>query len=133
MQIENKTLKYWYNCVINIRNTSEAELNHNTPIHYYTDCGSMGVGQYSSLGEYCGLILPPLCFLVYSAHLLWVLQQFACSLWLERFIYYLPEVRRGEYRGLGVFLLQFFPLVKIQKKTIALYLHKHEYNWVVKI
>ena len=30
-----------------------------------------------------------------------------------RYIYYPPEVRRGEYLGLGVFLLQYFPLVKI--------------------
>ena len=28
-------------------------------------------------------------------------------------IYYSPEVRRGKYWGLGVFLLQYFPLVKI--------------------
>ena len=28
-------------------------------------------------------------------------------------IYYPPEVRRGEYWGLGVFLFQYFPLVKI--------------------
>ena len=27
--------------------------------------------------------------------------------------YYPPEVRRGKYWGLGVFLLQYFPLVKI--------------------
>ena len=27
--------------------------------------------------------------------------------------YYPPEVRRGKYQGLGVFLLQYFPLVKI--------------------
>ena len=32
----------------------------------------------------------------------------------QRF-YYPPEVRRGEYRGLGVFLLQYFPLVKTWK------------------
>ena len=29
--------------------------------------------------------------------------------------YYPPEVRRGEYSGLGVFLLQYFPLVNIWK------------------
>ena len=29
------------------------------------------------------------------------------------FIYYPPEVRRGKYCGLEVFLLQYFPLVKI--------------------
>ena len=28
-------------------------------------------------------------------------------------VYYPPEVRRGKYWGLGVFLLQCFPLVKI--------------------
>ena len=38
-------------------------------------------------------------------------------------IYYPPEVRTGKYRGLGVFLLQFFPLVKIFMKMIALQLH----------
>ena len=26
-------------------------------------------------------------------------------------IYYPPEIRRGEYLGLGIFLLQYFPLV----------------------
>ena len=30
-------------------------------------------------------------------------------------IYYPPEVRRGKYWRLGVFLLQYFPLVKISK------------------
>ena len=29
--------------------------------------------------------------------------------------YYPPEVRRGEYWGFGVFLLQYFPLIKIGK------------------
>ena len=28
------------------------------------------------------------------------------------YVYYLPEVRRGEYCGLQVFLLQYFPLAK---------------------
>ena len=31
-------------------------------------------------------------------------------------IYYPPEVRRGEYWGLGVFLLQYSPLVSIYEK-----------------
>ena len=31
----------------------------------------------------------------------------------DQYIYYPPEVRRGEYWGWGVFLLQYFPLVKI--------------------
>ena len=30
-----------------------------------------------------------------------------------RLLYYPPEVRRGKYWGLGVFLLQYFLLVKI--------------------
>ena len=30
-----------------------------------------------------------------------------------RLLYYPPEVRRGKYWGLGVFLLQYFPLVSI--------------------
>ena len=30
-------------------------------------------------------------------------------------IYYSPEVRRGKYWGLGAFLLQYFPIVKIWK------------------
>ena len=34
--------------------------------------------------------------------------------------------------GLGVFLLQYFPLCQ-DMKTIAFYFHKHEYSWVVKI
>ena len=29
-------------------------------------------------------------------------------------VYYPPEVRRGKYRGVGVFLLQYFLLVKIR-------------------
>ena len=29
--------------------------------------------------------------------------------------YYPPEVRRGDYWGLGVFLLQYFPLVNVRK------------------
>ena len=33
--------------------------------------------------------------------------------------YYRPEVRRGKYWGLGIFLLQYFPLVSIMK-NIAL-------------
>ena len=41
-----------------------------------------------------------------------------------------PEVRRREYLGLGVFLLQYLPLVNM--KTFALLLHKHEHSWVVK-
>ena len=32
---------------------------------------------------------------------------------LKDIIYYPPEVRKGEYWGWGVFLLQYFPLVKI--------------------
>ena len=27
---------------------------HNTPLGHYTDCGPMGLGQFNSLGEYCG-------------------------------------------------------------------------------
>ena len=34
------------------------------------------------------------------------------NVWVK-FIYYPPEVRRGEYWGLEVFLLQYFPLVNI--------------------
>ena len=30
------------------------------------------------------------------------------------YIYYTPEVRRGEYWGLGVLLLQYFPLVRYE-------------------
>ena len=43
-------LKDWYSWVVKIRNTS----GHNTPLGYYTDRGPMGLGQYNSLGEYCG-------------------------------------------------------------------------------
>ena len=28
---------------------------HNTPLGHHTDRGPMGLGQYNSLGEYCGL------------------------------------------------------------------------------
>ena len=31
----------------------------------------------------------------------------------EMYVYYPMEVRRGEYWGLGLFLLQYFPLVKV--------------------
>ena len=31
----------------------------------------------------------------------------------ESLIYYPPEVGRGEYLGLGVFLLHYFPFIKI--------------------
>ena len=48
------------------------------------------------------------------------------------YIYYPPEVRRGEYLGLGVFLLQYFPLVKILKLLHCI-CNEHEYDWVVKI
>ena len=27
---------------------------HNTPFGHHTDPGPMGLGQYNSLGEYCG-------------------------------------------------------------------------------
>ena len=43
--------------------------------------------------------------------------------WLKR--YYSPEVRRGKYWGLGVFLLQYFPLVKIWKL-----LHYNCITWI---
>ena len=33
-------------------------------------------------------------------------------------VYYPPEVRRGKYWGMGVFLLQYFPLVSIWKCCI---------------
>ena len=47
-------------------------------------------------------------------------------------ISYPPEVGRGKYWGLGVFLFQYFPLVNIW--TIFHYnCIKHEYSWVVKI
>ena len=43
------TLKYWYNWVVKIRNTSEAVLGQQyTP---WPDRGPMSLGQYNSLGE----------------------------------------------------------------------------------
>ena len=66
----------------------------------------MGLGQYNSLGEYCG-------------------PHTASSVFL---ILLLPIGSEKEVLGLGVFPLQYFPLLK----TIALYLHRYEYNWVVK-
>ena len=39
--------------VVKIRNTSEY-LGHNTPLGHPTDRGPVGLGQYDSLGEYCG-------------------------------------------------------------------------------
>ena len=38
---------------------------------------------------------------------------FISKVMVDTTIYYQPEVRRGKYWGLGVFLLQYFPLVKI--------------------
>ena len=38
--------------------------------------------------------------------------------YVEKNIYYPPEVRRWEYWGLGVFLLQYFPLVKYEDYCI---------------
>ena len=35
------------------------------------------------------------------------------SYFILHIIYYQQEVRRGDYWGLGVFLLQYFPLVNI--------------------
>ena len=34
---------------------------------------------------------------------------------MSSYVYYTPEVRRGKYWGLGVFPLQYFPIVKIWK------------------
>ena len=38
-----------------------------------------------------------------------------------------------EVLGVGSILFHYFPLVKKLLKTVALYLHKHKYIWVVKI
>ena len=46
-------------------------------------------------------------------------------------ISYPPEVRRGKYWRLGVFLLQYFLLARICKYCIIM--HKYEFSWVVKI
>ena len=41
--------------VVKTRNTSEAVLRPQyIPLSHHTDCGPMGLGQYNSLGEYCG-------------------------------------------------------------------------------
>ena len=48
------TLTYWYSWVVKIRNTSEAALGPQYTLGHHTDCGPMGLGQYNSLGEYCG-------------------------------------------------------------------------------
>ena len=51
---EKKTLKYWYSWVVKIRNTSEAVLRPQySPWPLYC-LHPMGLGQYDSLGEYCG-------------------------------------------------------------------------------
>ena len=47
--------RYKYSWVVKIRNTSEAVYSgHKTPLGHHTDRGPMGLGQYNSLGEYCG-------------------------------------------------------------------------------
>ena len=56
MQIEKNPLKYWYSWVgkKHHRGSIQATIQPLTNI-IYTDHGPMGLGQYNSLGEYCGL------------------------------------------------------------------------------
>ena len=53
---------FHYNCII-LNNYSRVvkketlqrqDPGHNTSLGYHTDRGPMGLGQYNSLGEYCG-------------------------------------------------------------------------------
>ena len=39
-------------------------MGHNTPLGYHSDYGSMGLGQYNSLGEYCGPHSASIVFLI---------------------------------------------------------------------
>ena len=56
VQIENKTLEYWYSWVVKKKKTPQRQYSaHNTPLGHHTDRSPMGFGQYNSLGEYCGL------------------------------------------------------------------------------
>ena len=46
--------KHEYSWVVKIRNTSEAVLRSQYSLGHQTDSIPMGLGQYNSLGEYCG-------------------------------------------------------------------------------
>ena len=55
-----------YSWVVKIRNTSEAVLRPQYTLGngHHTDRGSMGLGQYNTLGEYCGLHTASSVFLI---------------------------------------------------------------------
>ena len=57
-------LKCWYSRVVKVRNTSEAYSYHNTLLGNHTDHSPMDLGQYNSLGEYCGLNTASSVFLI---------------------------------------------------------------------
>ena len=44
----------WYSWVVKIRKTSDTVLRPQYTPSHHTDRGPMGLGQYNSLGEYCG-------------------------------------------------------------------------------
>ena len=90
-------------------------------------CGSplTDLGHISSVTYVChplwfvcghrkGILTSPLILYEYCC---WVWAAAANRFWrlIILIFYYPPEVRRGEYWWLGVFLLQYFPLVKIWK------------------
>ena len=62
------TIKKWYSWEVKIGNTSEAYSGHNTPLGHYTDRGLMGLGQYNSLGKYCGPHTASSVFLILLSH-----------------------------------------------------------------
>ena len=80
--------RHKYSWVIEIRNTSEAVLRSQYTLGHYNDCSPMGRGQYNGLGEDCDPHIASSVFLIL----------------LFNGIYYQPEVKRGEYWGLGVLL-----------------------------
>ena len=69
------TLK-WYSWVVKIRNTSEAQYSvQNTLLGHH---GPMGLGQYNSIGEYCGPHTASSVFLIsiftYSQHVFRIIE-----------------------------------------------------------
>ena len=56
--------RHEYSWVVKIRNTSEAVLRPQYTPGYYTDRGSMGLGQYNILGDYCDPNTAPSVFLI---------------------------------------------------------------------
>ena len=53
-----------YSWVVKLETSQRQYSGHNTPLGYHPNCGPKGLGQYVSLGEYCGPLYCLLVFLV---------------------------------------------------------------------